>query len=316
MQKRKRARRTLILCAVLVIAVLAAVLLLLRLLAKPSTVTVTVENGRDGLPATVCLPANGGEGKPLAVLCHGFTGNREGDGHFAPLAQALAQKGVASIRLDFAGCGENAEPSTGYTPNHMIEDLDAAIAFMQAEYGSDPGRLALVGHSFGGRIACLYTARGGHSPAALALWSPANGTGLEGLEFFNINDPNAPQAAAQEAAANGSVTVWGHFTLSNEFFTQTAEDDPNAALAAYTGPVLLCYTGQEGILSQKTMDATIAAVSGNPAATVLLEPFADASHNYIAADETAAQTLNPILDETLRNATLDTLLPALSGGEK
>ncbi len=46
---------------------------------------------------------------PLAVLCHGFTGSRAGDGHFAPLAQELAAQGIATVRLDFPGCGDSTE---------------------------------------------------------------------------------------------------------------------------------------------------------------------------------------------------------------
>ena len=30
---------------------------------------------------------------PLVVMCHGFTGDRDGDGHFQPMADALAQQG-------------------------------------------------------------------------------------------------------------------------------------------------------------------------------------------------------------------------------
>ena len=42
------------------------------------------------LPSS-CLPnLPAGEELPLVVLCHGFTGNRQGDGHFAPLAEDLA----------------------------------------------------------------------------------------------------------------------------------------------------------------------------------------------------------------------------------
>lgn len=109
--------------------------------------------------ATVTTPAEGA-GWPLVVLCHGFTGSRGGDGHFGPLAARLAHAGIASIAMDFPGCGESEEPFTAYTLSNIRADMTAAIAYMGVTYGADTTRLGLVGHSMGGprRPACTWTA--------------------------------------------------------------------------------------------------------------------------------------------------------------
>lgn len=91
-----------------------------------------------------------GAGWPLVVLCHGFTGSRGGDGHFGPLAARLAHAGIASIAMDFPGCGESEEPFTAYTLTNIRADMTAAIAYMGVTYGADTTRLGLVGHSMGG----------------------------------------------------------------------------------------------------------------------------------------------------------------------
>lgn len=309
-KKQRRAMRILWLCiAVIALCVAGALALLLPV---PAAKTVQIPGDRGDIPATVQMPSGlsrAGE-VPVVVLCHGFTGNREGDGHFAPLADDLAQRGIATVRLDFAGCGDSTEPYTEYTLANMAADVNAAITWMQQEYGAD-GPVALVGHSMGGRLASLYpqiSARQGYAPvSALVLWSPANGTGLQGLEFLNIEDFTQVEAQAAEAKANGQVgTKWG-VEISAAFVEEMEQSDPNAALREAGLPVLLTYSGQDTVLSANTIAETEAAVASLPGSTVLTEPFAQGNHNYQNEDE----TVNAQLDADLRTATADFLSAAL-----
>ena len=228
------------------------------------------------------------------MLCHGFTGSRSGDGHFAPLAADLAAQGIATVRLDFPGCGNSTEPFPAYTLSNMTDDVESAITYMQQTYGT--GRTALVGHSMGGRLASLYPQRKG-GITALALWSPANGAGLRGMEFLNIDDFSAVEALAAEAEASGSISTWG-VDVSGTLFTEMRDSDPNAALRESALPTLLTYTGQEGILSDTTQAETIAAVESLPDGRVVLEPFAEGNHNYLSEDAATAAALDKALRET------------------
>lgn len=76
---------------------------------------------------------------PAVVICHGFTGNRQLDGHAKPLAKTLAQHGIASIAIDFAGSGESVEPFTAYTPANMRDDITSAITYLTDTVGARPG---------------------------------------------------------------------------------------------------------------------------------------------------------------------------------
>ena len=105
----------------------------------------------------------------------------------------------------------------------------------------------------GGRLASLYPQLGTQAVAALALWSPANGTGLQGLEFLNIEDFSQVEAVAAEAEANGQAGTNGGVEISADFVRQMRESDPNAALRACGLPVLLTYSGQDAVLSEATM---------------------------------------------------------------
>lgn len=298
--KKTRAPWILLAClAAIALCIVAAVTLL-----QPNTNPKNIEipGTRGNIPATIQLPAKSARGEelPLVVLCHGFTGNRQGDGHFAPLAEDLAAHGIATVRLDFAGCGDSTEPYANYTLANMAADVDSVIGYMQATYGT--GKTALVGHSMGGRLASLYPQLGQYPVTALALWSPANGTGLQGLEFLSIDNFAAVEEMAARADAEGSVAAWG-VELSAAYIDGMRDSDPNAALQESGLPVLLTYSGNERILSDTTQTETKAAVESLPDGQVVLDPFVNGDHNYTSEDPAT----NTQLDADLRQVTVDFL---------
>ena len=298
--KQTRAPWILLAClAAIALCIVAAVTLL-----QPNTNPKNIEipGTRGNIPATIQLPAKSARGEelPLVVLCHGFTGNRQGDGHFAPLAEELAAHGIATVRLDFAGCGDSTEPYANYTLANMAADVDSVIGYMQATYGT--GKTALVGHSMGGRLASLYPQLGQYPVTALALWSPANGTGLQGLEFLSIDNFAAVEELAARADAEGSVAAWG-VELSAAYIDGMRDSDPNAALQESGLPVLLTYSGNERILSDTTQTETKAAVESLPDGQVVLDPFVNGDHNYTSEDPAT----NTQLDADLRQITVDFL---------
>lgn len=298
--KKTRAPWILLAClAAIALCIVAAVTLL-----QPNTNPKNIEipGTRGNIPATIQLPAKSARGEelPLVVLCHGFTGNRQGDGHFAPLAEDLAANGIATVRLDFAGCGDSTEPCANYTLANMAADVDSVIGYMQATYGT--GKTALVGHSMGGRLASLYPQLGQYPVTALALWSPANGTGLQGLEFLSIDNFAAVEEMAARADAEGSVAAWG-VELSAAYIDGMRDSDPNATLQESGLPVLLTYSGNERILSDTTQTETKAAVESLPDGQVVLDPFVNGDHNYTSEDPAT----NTQLDADLRQVTVDFL---------
>ena len=298
--KQTRAPWILLVClAAIALCIVAAVTLL-----QPNTNPKNIEipGTRGNIPATIQLPAKSARGEelPLVVLCHGFTGNRQGDGHFAPLAEDLATHGIATVRLDFAGCGDSTEPYANYTLANMAADVDSVIGYMQATYGT--GKTALVGHSMGGRLASLYPQLGQYPVTALALWSPANGTGLQGLEFLSIDNFAAVEELAARADAVvrvGSVAAWG-VELSAAYIDGMRDSDPNAALQESGLPVLLTYSGNERILSDTTQTETKAAVESLPDGQVVLDLFVNGDHNYTSEDPAT----NTQLDADLRQVTV------------
>lgn len=298
--KQTRAPWILLACLAAIALCIVAAVTLLQTNTNPKN--IEIPGTRGNIPATIQLPAKSARGEelPLVVLCHGFTGNRQGDGHFAPLAEDLAAHGIATVRLDFAGCGDSTEPYANYTLANMAADVDSVIGYMQATYGT--GKTALVGHSMGGRLASLYPQLGQYPVTALALWSPANGTGLQGLEFLSIDNFAAVEELAARADAEGSVAAWG-VELSAAYIDGMRDSDPNVTLQESGLPVLLTYSGNERILSDTTQTETKAAVESLPDGQVVLDPFVNGDHNYTSEDP----AINTQLDADLRQVTVDFL---------
>src|SRR5271157_1238463 len=108
---------------------------------------------RDGEPLHATwheAPDSAENRKPLVILCHGFTGNREEWGRFPAMANALAETGIDAITFDFTGSGENVRKPV--TLARQIEDLVDVSAWAR-EQGYE--RIGTLGLSFGGLTALL-----------------------------------------------------------------------------------------------------------------------------------------------------------------
>ena len=91
----------------------------------------------------------------VAVLCHGFSSNKDSSTNRA-LTQELVSRGVAAFRFDFFGHGESEGEFADLTLTAAIHDLEQALVVVRARGFSTIG---LVGSSFGGIIAAIVAAR-------------------------------------------------------------------------------------------------------------------------------------------------------------
>lgn len=90
-----------------------------------------------------------GEGPVQVIWFHGWA--RRGE-DFAAAAKELSERGVASVALDLPGFGASPVPTLAGGARHYAELVLPAIR----DIGEGP--FVLVGHSFGGTVACVLAA--------------------------------------------------------------------------------------------------------------------------------------------------------------
>ena len=216
------------------------------------------------VPVTLTMPDNGSEEDvPLVVLAHGHGGTRHENGAFAELASMLAGRGIGSIRMDFAGCGDSTEAFTHNNITSMLHDVEAAFEFAVAQPGVDGGRVGILGYSMGGRLAMLTIA---NEPAyrATALWAPAALDGARPMiDYFGGRERY--ERIRDEALKDGSAsftTPWGQEQqLGEKFFDDLERSEPLEAISHYRGHLLVVHG---------SADAAIAADNGRVASQAAL----------------------------------------------
>ncbi|MFC5682391.1 alpha/beta hydrolase family protein [Flavobacterium sp. GCM10022190] len=137
---------------------------------------------------TLCIPEKIKK-YPLVILLSG-TGQNDrnytyfGREFFTVLADYLARNGIASLRIDDRGIGKTTGDFEKATTGDFANDTDDAITFLKSMKGIDTSFLGLLGHSEGGMIASIVSARNPNVKFMISL----AGVGLSGLEMLNLQN--------------------------------------------------------------------------------------------------------------------------------
>ncbi|MFN3834843.1 MAG: alpha/beta hydrolase family protein [Glycocaulis sp.] len=258
------------------------------------------------LAATLRLPE--GDGPHPAVLMLNGSGSQDRDvtigNHriFAVLAEAYAQAGIASLRLDDRGMGgSDATPPSG--PRELGADASAALAFLRVQDGINGQCVGISGHSEGGIIAFLTPADS--QPDFILMLAGQAGTLEETLleqgEVMNramgagddvVEATRARQIAMLEAlrgsppgeaveaveaafiahgipaeAACQQAQFWGQ-----RYVQEAAALDPAAAMASFDGPVTAVFAGKDlQVLPEINTGRVLAAREGLATRTLTLD---------------------------------------------
>lgn len=235
---------------------------------------VWIPAGDHRVPGTLAMPAVApGQRAPAVLLLHGDLGDRNADGMFVRLAAALADRGIASLRIDFAGSGESEEPDLALDYPGMVLDASASLTYLQQDVALNPDALAILGFSRGGSIAATVA---GTVPgvAALVSWSGAIANSYE-------EDPDAHQQALDD----GYVAVDlgdREFRLSLAWFDTITDSHPLDDIAGYTEPVLAVVGSDDGIVSPEISDIFLATVASTDKT---LHTVAGGDHGFTADEE-------------------------------
>jgi alpha-beta hydrolase superfamily lysophospholipase len=202
------------------------------------TLTLPVADGR--VPWVLLVPSwlprdrDGGWdriGHPgwFAPLAH------HGEGLFARLAEALAVRGVASLRYDPRGCGESDGTWESTALFTRIDDARDAIGAMRSRRELDLRRTAIVGHGEGAGIAL-----------SVAIGDPAIGAvGLVGAPARSLRTilRRGTSARAARGVDREHPVVTALDTRTEELIERTDRGEREMTLDLESGPVSLDLAG-------------------------------------------------------------------------
>jgi uncharacterized protein len=143
-------------------------------------------HGALGVPAGV-RPA---ERRGAFLVLHGFGGNCDSTGVINP-TRVLNGLGYVTLRFDMRGCGKSEGEFGRIICLDQVEDLGNTLSFLAQHRAVDPGRIGVIGSSFGGAVA-VYA--GGTNPRVAAVVS--NGGWGDGERKFR-RQHTTPQAWAK-----------------------------------------------------------------------------------------------------------------------
>jgi predicted acyl esterase len=104
--------------------------------------------------------------RPGIAIYHGFVGSKDQPHQIlVKLAEALAQVGIVSIRIDFRGRGDSEGDCVDISFEADMADARAALDHLAAQPDVDQGRLGVLGLSWGEHEVRPYV-RGGYSPSS------------------------------------------------------------------------------------------------------------------------------------------------------
>lgn len=236
------------------------------------------------IPAVLTVPSVKGK-IPLVVMAHGHGGSKEEAGGFTAIAEELARAGIASVRMDFPGCGQSSEPFTANNVTNMLADVDAARVFALDAASIDAARVGMFGYSMGGRLAILSTERASYK--TLGLLAPVATDGPDSMYIF-MGGQAAYNALESKAAADGHVvftTMFGQVQdLGKKWFTDNAAAKCVKAVEAYEGPILYVHGTKDTIIAQSVIDESAAAAKKSSGVRRVTIEGADHGYGFYGGD--------------------------------
>lgn len=178
------------------------------------TERVTIQGDHGKLVADLQIPDVMPKHCPIVILCHGFTGNRNG-GLLRGIAQELEAKGIASIRVDFNGHGESEGDFQQMTVPNEIEDARHVYNWVKDD--ARFGKIGIAGHSQGGVVTAMLAGQLGKKAlkGGVVLLAPAGvlrDDAIRGTVAGQPGDHGDPLDPPEY------VEVWGH-RLGRDYIT-------------------------------------------------------------------------------------------------
>jgi hypothetical protein len=256
-------------------------LLIVPAMARAADIPMTLDGG---ISATLNMP-DATAPVPAVLLLHGFGSSKdEVGGMYARVATALAQNGIASLRIDFAGFGKSEGDTGSTTIDAQLAQAKAAFAVLKATKGVDPDRMGVLGFSLGGGVATLLASGQPMDVKALVTWSSvgdfqADMLGALGQKAFD---------RAKEDGVVGLDLGWRTIVLKQAFFDSLSNYKLDDAISTYPGAYLAIAGSKD--FSAQYVDRFV-GLAKNSTKEAMIVPEGDHIFGVLGPDQTMADSV-------------------------
>ena len=256
-----------------------------------------IDNGTYKIPAILVKPTQAtGKPFPVVVMLHGTASQKnEVGGLYQRLAVDLAEVGIASVRIDFAGTGDSPVDYRFYNLTSAQRDVVSTLDYLTTLQDIDAQRIGLIGFSQGGLIAQLVATKDLRIKSLVA-WSSVSGNGTGVFQSF-FDDYYA------EAKANGFAVVkfpwrpeplnfglqWFEEVKANSSLQDLKNYHGKLLAIAGTADTLVPYESSINIINHAgTTNAELHLIKG---ADHMFNVLGSANANGLAEDQSTAETV-------------------------
>lgn len=182
---------------------------------------------------------------PFVILFHGFCDDRnEINFVHTELSRRLCEKGIGSVRFDFAGSGESDGRFEDMTVSGEVADGLAILDYVKALDFVDKERIALHGLSMGGCVASIVAGERNSDICALSLWCPAPDV------VYNMKSKTLCGTDVSRIEEQGCADYEG-LKVGLGFYQDALALDPYAIAAKFTKRVNLVHGDEDVTASIK-----------------------------------------------------------------
>lgn len=263
------------------LALAAGMIMAAPMFAGAGETAVTLD---DGISGTLYIPDQTGP-VPAVLMLHGFASSKDEVGNmYAREAKALAEKGIASLRIDFPGFGKSEGDPGSMTIDQELDTAKMAFDALRKTDGIDPARIGLLGFSLGGGIATVLASNNASDVKSLVTWSSVG-------DFQNDFLNELGQKAFDRAKEDGIVGLdlgWRTIALKQAFFDSLAKYKVDDAIAAFPGAYLTIAGSKD--FSAGYTDRFV-GLSKSQTKEAFIVQDADHIYNVLGNDQTMANSV-------------------------
>lgn len=239
--------------------------------------TLTMPLQRRGrVPAAVLISGSGLQDRDSRIP--GVEGYRP----FRQIADALARRGIAVLRLDDRGAGTSGGDPSRATSADFADDVRAALAYLRTRPEIEGKKLAVVGHSEGGIIAPM-VAVDDPGVAAVVLMAAPSWTGVrtsdyqlrEAWKAMGLNE----EEMKAKAAANDPIRE--QMADANPWLRFWLDYDPLPTARRLRVPVLVLQGSTDRQVPAEQAAELAAAIRAGGDEDVTVRVFPDLDHLFL-----------------------------------